>query len=337
MLNDVVKSKGVYYEEEGNYGKFEIAPLPKGFGTTLGNSIRRTALLAASGAAVVAARFEGVKHEFSGIPGIIEDVPTIILNLKKLRFKVEKPFKNIISVKLKFLGEKEVKAKDLDLPMGIDVVNGEQTIATLSDQTSQFLGEIYIAYGRGYILENESRELLAETLGNLEDIIYTDALFSPVVKVNFYTESFLYGGKFDKEKLFVEIWTDGSRKPSDIFFEAVDILLEQFNALKNVLEKPIKPIRVLLPKEELEFKRRRLQDPIAAILKSEIPSKLVKTLEKAGITIFGELLKYKPEDLREEFKLSEEDVALIEAAVKRLGFEMGKDYWKELEELKDEA
>ncbi len=337
MLNDVVKGKGVYYEEEGNYGKFEIAPLPKGFGTTLGNSIRRTALLAASGAAVVAARFEGIKHEFSGIPGIIEDVPTIILNLKKLRFKAERPFKNIISVKLKFLGEKEVKAKDLDLPAGIYVVNGEQTIATLSDQTSQFLGEIYIAYGRGYILENESRELLADTLGNLEDIIYTDALFSPVVKVNFYTESFLYGGRFDKEKLFVEIWTDGSRKPSEIFFEAVDILLDQFNALKNVLEKPIKPIRILLPKEELEFKRRRLQDPIAAILKSEIPSKLVKTLEKAGITIFGELLKYKPEDLREEFKLSEEDVALIEAAVKRLGFEMGKDYWKELEELKDEA
>jgi hypothetical protein len=80
-----------------------------------------------------------------------------------------------------------------------------------------------------------------------------------------------------------------------------------------------------------------LQDPIAAILKSEIPSKLVKTLEKAGITIFGELLKYKPEDLKEEFKLSEDDVALIETAVKRLGFEMGRDYWKELEELKDEA
>jgi DNA-directed RNA polymerase subunit alpha len=337
MLNDVVKSKGVYYEEEGDYGRFEMAPLPKGFGTTLGNSIRRTVLLSSSGAAVVAARFEGIKHEFSGIPGIVEDVPTIILNLKKIRFRVNKPFQNVINVKLKFLGEKEVKAKDLDLPAGIEVVNGEQTIANLSDPTSQLLGEIYVAYGRGYMLEDETREVLAETLGNLEGIIYTDALFSPVVKANFYTESFLYGGKFDKEKLFVEIWTDGSKKPSEVFFEAIDILLDQFGALKNVLEKPIKPIRVLLPKEELEFKRRRLQDPIAAILKSELPSKLVKTLEKAGITIFGELLKYKPEDLKEEFKLSEDDVALIETAVKRLGFEMGRDYWKELEELKDEA
>jgi DNA-directed RNA polymerase subunit alpha (EC 2.7.7.6) len=83
MLNDVVKSRGVYYEEEGDYGRFEMAPLPKGFGITLGNSIRRTVLLSSSGAAVVAARFEGIKHEFSGIPGIVEDVPTIILNLKE--------------------------------------------------------------------------------------------------------------------------------------------------------------------------------------------------------------------------------------------------------------
>ncbi|MEO0139281.1 MAG: hypothetical protein ABIL16_03555 [candidate division WOR-3 bacterium] len=337
MLNDILKSNGVYYEEEDNYGKFEMAPLPKGFGITLGNSIRRTVMLSSSGAALVAARFEGVKHEFSGIPGIIEDVPTIILNLKKLRFKVNKPFENVVPIKLKFTGEQEVKGKDLDLPNDIEVVNGEQVIATLSDQSAELIGEVYLAYGRGYLLEDETREILEQTLGNTEGIIYMDAIFSPVVRANFYTENFLYGGKLDKEKLFVEIWTDGSKKPSEVFFEAVDILISQFQALKNVLDKPIKPIRVLLPKEELEFKRRRLQDPIGAILRSELPSKLVKSLEKAGITVFGELLKYKPEDLREELGLSEDDVVLIETAVKRLGFEMGRDYWKELEELKDEA
>lgn len=337
MLNDILKSKGVYYEEEDNYGKFEMAPLPKGFGITLGNSIRRTVMLSSSGAAIVAARFEGIKHEFSGIPGIIEDVPTIVLNLKKLRFKVDKPFENVVPIKLKFTGEQEVKGKDLDLPKGIEVVNEEQVIANLSDQSAELIGEIYLAYGRGYLLEDETREILERTLGDMEGIIYMDAIFSPVVKANFYTENFLYAGKFDKEKLFVEIWTDGSRKPSDVFFEAVDILISQFESLKNILDKPIKPIRVLLPKEELEFKRRRLQDPVGAILRSELPSKLVKSLEKAGITVFGELLKYKPEDLREELGFSEDDVVLIETAVKKLGFEMGRDYWKELEELKDEA
>jgi DNA-directed RNA polymerase subunit alpha len=150
-------------------------------------------------------------------------------------------------------------------------------------------------------------------------------------------EDFLYGGKFDKEKLILEVWTDGSRKPSETFFEAMDIVENVLQPLRTVLEEPIKPVRLLLPNEDMEFKRRRLANPISAILKSELPSKLVRAIERAGINTFGELLKHTPENLREEYGFSEEDVALIEEAVKRLGFEMGKDYWKELEEASHEA
>ncbi len=337
MLNEVLKSKGVYYEEDDTYGRFEMGPLSKGYGITLGNAIRRTLMLSASGVAIVAARFEGIKHEFSGIPGIIEDIPNIVLNLKKLRFKAEKPFDNVVPVKLKFVGEKEVKGQDLELPKGIEVINKGQTIATLSSPDAELIGEIYLAYGRGYMLEDETREILQKTFENTEDILFIDAIFSPIIKVNFYTENFLYSGKLDKEKLFVEIWTDGSRKPSEVFFEAVETLIVQFESVKNVLDKPIKPERILLPEEELEFKKRRLADPISAILKSELPNKLVRTLEKGGIMLFGDLLKHSPEELKNEFGLSEDDVALIETAAKRLGFELGKDYWKELEELKNET
>ncbi len=322
MLNDVLKSKGVYFEEEDFYGKFEMAPLSKGYGITLGNAIRRTLMLSASGVAVVAVRFEGIKHEFAGIPGIIEDIPTMVLNLKKLRFKFRKPFENLVPIKIRFVGEKKVKGGDLETPPGIEVINKEHIIATLSSPDAEFIGEIYLAYGRGYMVEDETRETLGRSFDSTEGILFMDAIFSPVVKANFYTENFLYGGKFDREKLFVEIWTDGSRKPSDVFFETIDILRVQFEAIKEVLDKPIKPVRVLLPEEELEFRKRRLRDPIGAILKSEIPSKLVRTLEKGGITVFGE---------------EEDDIAHIETAVKRLGFEMGRDYFKELEELKNEA
>ncbi|NPA79783.1 MAG: hypothetical protein GXO29_01865 [Thermotogae bacterium] len=343
-LNRIPIPLGVYYEEDDTYGKFEIGPLAKSYGITLGNLIRRIALTSISGAAIVAVRFKGIKHEFAGIPGIVEDVPTIILNLKKVRFKIARPFQNIMEIKLKFVAEGdepyEIKAGDLETPLGIEIVNKDQHIATLVSKDAELIGEIHIAYGRGYMVGDEIYEDLKRTQAKLAekpDVIFIDAVFTPVVKANFYVEDLLYDSrKFDKEKLVVEIWTDGSRKPSEAFFEAVDIAGEMLAPLNSTLSKPIEIQRVIHPDEDKEFKRRKLATPVAAILKSELPSKLVRAIEKAGIRTFGELLKYTPENLREEYGFSEEDVALIEEAVKRLEFEMGRDYWKELE-VKDEA
>ncbi len=344
FLNELVLPKGVYFEEDDTYGRFEIAPLSKSYGITLGNLIRRIALTSIGGAAIIGVRLKGVKHEFAGIPGVVEDVPMIVLNLKKLRFKVARPFQNIIDIKMKFVSKGdepyEVKAGDLEVPLGIEIVNKEQHIATLVGKDAEFIGDLFLAYGKGYMLADDIEEhlrLYKSKLVDREDVIFTDAIFSPVVKANFYVEDFLYGGKFDKEKLVVEIWTDGSRKPSDVFFEAVDITLRVVNQLYTRLDKPIEPVRITLPDEEMEFIRRKLANPISAILKSELPSKLVRSIEKAGINTFGELLKHTPETLREEYGFSEEDVAMIEDAVKRLGFEMGRDYWKELEEAGHEA
>ncbi len=343
-LNTIVLSEGVFYEENDTYGKFEIGPLSRSYGTTVGNLLRRVLLTSTGGAAIVGVRFKGIKHEFAGIPGIVEDVPTIILNLKRVRFKVARPFQNIIEIKLKFVSKGdepfEIKAGDLETPLGIEVVNKDQHIATLVARDAELIGELYIAYGHGYMIGDDVHEELKRTGSRLvekPDVIFVDAIFSPIEKVNFFVEDFLYGGKFDKEKLILEIWTDGSRKPSETFFEALDIVENVLQPLRNVLSEPIKPVRVLLPDEELEFMRRRLANPISAILKSELPSKLVRAIERAGINTFGELLKHTPQNLREEYGFSEEDVALIEEAVKRLGFEMGKDYWKELEEASHEA
>ncbi|NPB03933.1 MAG: hypothetical protein GXO39_05920 [Thermotogae bacterium] len=338
-LNDLIFSEGVYYEEDDSYGRFEMGPLSKSYGITLGNLIRRIVLTSSSGAAIIAARFKGIKHEFAGIPGIMEDIPTISLNLKRIRFKVAHPFQNIIELKLKFVAEGdepyEIKAGDLDTPLGIEVVNKDQHIATLVARDAELIGELYLAYGRGYMTGDDVLYELRRYRSKLPekgDVIFLDAIFTPVVKANFYVEDFLYSGKFDKEKLVVEIWTDGSRKPSTVFFEAVEIATDMLRPLHNILNEPIKPKRYILPNEELEFRKRKLATPIAAILKSELPSKLVRAIEKAGIPTFGELLKHTPQNLREEYGFSEEDVALIEDAVKRLGFEMGRDYWKELEQ-----
>ncbi len=343
-MNRVVLPLGVYYEENDTYGKFEIGPLSKSYGITVGNLLRRIMLTSTSGAAIVAARFKGIKHEFAGIPGIVEDVPTIVLNLKKVRFKVARPFQNIIEIKLKFVSKGdepyEIKAGDLETPLGIEVVNKDQHIATLVAKDAELIGEIYVTYGHGYMVGDDVYEDLRRSKAKLpekEDVIFIDAIFSPVQRVNFVVEDFLFGGKFDKEKLTLEVWTDGSRKPSEVFFEALDLAENLLKEIHNVLKEPIRPVRVLLPDEELEFKRRKLANPVSAILKSELPTKLVRAIERAGITTFGELLKYTPESLREEYGFSEEDVALIEEAVKRLGFEMGRDYWKELEEVSHEA
>ena len=343
-LNPVILSRGVYYEEDDTYGRFEIGPLSRSYGITIGNLFRRVMLTSIGGAAIVAVRFKGIKHEFAGIPGVVEDVPTIILNLKKVRFKVARPFQNIIEIKLRFVSKgdepNEVKAGDIETPLGIEVVNKDQHIATLVAKDAELIGELYVAYGLGYMVGDDVHEALKRSKAKLvekPDVIFVDAIFSPVQKVNFFVEDFLFGGRFDKEKVTIEVWTDGSRKPSEVFFEALDIIQNVLSPLNNPLSEPIKPVRVILPDEEKEFMRRKLANPISAILKSELPSKLVRSIEKAGINTFGELLKHTPETLREEYGFSEEDVAMIEDAVKRLGFEMGRDYWKELEEASHEA
>lgn len=211
-------------EKQGNRGVFEISPLYTGYGATIGNSLRRVLLSSMEGAAAVKIKIEGVPHEFTTIPGVLEDVVDIILNLKKVRFKLSglDSAKAVLAVR----GEKEVKAGDLKLPTGVSVVNPDQLICTTSDKKAEVNMEIEVEKGIGYVpVEQKQKEKLS--VGE----IAIDAIFSPVKRVSFQIENIRVGDKTDYNKLFIDIETDGSAAPSEVLKKAVEILLEQFKSI----------------------------------------------------------------------------------------------------------
>jgi len=211
-------------EKQGNRAVFEISPLYTGYGTTIGNSLRRILLSSMEGAAAVKIKIEGAPHEFTTIPGVLEDVVDIILNFKKVRFKLSglDSAKAVLAVK----GEREVKAGDLKLPTGALVANPEQIICTISDKKTEVNMEIEVEKGIGYVpVEQKQKEKLS--VGE----IAIDAIFSPVKKVSFKVENIRVGDKTDYNKLFIDIETDGSASPHEVLKKAVEILLEQFKTI----------------------------------------------------------------------------------------------------------
>ncbi len=211
-------------EQEKNHGVFEISPLYTGYGTTIGNSLRRILLSSMEGAAVVKVKIDGVAHEFTTIPGVLEDVVDIILNLKRVRFKLLGV--DSAKVNLSVKGEKEIRAGDLKLPTGVEVVNPDQSLFTTSDKKAEVSMEIEVEKGVGYVpVEERQKEKLS--VGE----IAIDAIFSPVKKVSYKIENFRVGEKTNYNKLIIDIETDGSISPKESLKRAVEILVDQFKAL----------------------------------------------------------------------------------------------------------
>lgn len=215
-----------YNKIEKNRGIVEIEALYPGYGTTLGNSLRRVLLSSLEGAAITQMRIKGVPHEFSTIPGVLEDVVTIMLNLKQLRFKMigKEPQKAFLKVK----GEKEVKGSDFELPPQLEIVNKDLVIANLTSNTAKLEMEVLVEKGVGYLPREEMERGKAE-IGT----IFVDAIFSPVKKVGMKIENMRVGKRTDYERLFLDIETDGTISPLEAFKEACQILIEQFGFLKE--------------------------------------------------------------------------------------------------------
>ncbi len=212
-----------------NKALFEIVALYPGYGTTIGNSLRRVLLSSLSGAAVTQVKIKGVQHEFSTIPGVLEDVIMIILNLKKLRFKLygNDPQTGIIKVK----GEKEVKAKDIELPSQVEVVNKDAHIATLTDKKAELEMEIRIEKGIGYEpVERRKKEKLE--IGT----IAVDAIFTPIKRVSYKVANMRVGERTDFDKLNLEIETDGTITPEQAFQQALEILIKLFSLFASTAE-----------------------------------------------------------------------------------------------------
>uniref|UniRef100_A0A7V5XGM4 DNA-directed RNA polymerase subunit alpha n=1 Tax=Thermodesulfobacterium geofontis TaxID=1295609 RepID=A0A7V5XGM4_9BACT len=213
------------------YGKFIIEPLERGYGITLGNALRRILLSSIPGYAITQVKIEGVPHEFMSLPGIIEDIPEIILNLKGVRFKLngEGPF----YFKLEKTGEGEVKAGDIKINKEGEIVNPDHHIATLTKDGKLFM-ELKVERGRGYA----SAEY---TKNNEIGVILVDAIFSPITKVNFIVGQARVGKSSDYDSLVMEIYTDGTIDPKDALIQAAKILMEQLMIFLKGEKIPLEP------------------------------------------------------------------------------------------------
>ncbi|HEY8741317.1 MAG TPA: DNA-directed RNA polymerase subunit alpha [Candidatus Dormibacteraeota bacterium] len=247
-------------ETTEDYGKFEIEPLEPGFGTTLGNSLRRVLLSSLSGAAVTSVSIDGVAHEFSSIPHVREDVTEVLLNLKGLNLvsHSEEPVRLYLEVK----GPREVTAADIKTPSDVEIVNPDLYICSIDDKSTTLRAELVVERGRGYVPADRNKKE-DQPIG----VIPIDAIFSPVVKANFLVEKTRVGQETDWDKLVLELWTDRTIKPEDAVSDAARIFtrhLDLFARFGESISAP--PVETSggagpladVPVEELELSVRAL-------------------------------------------------------------------------------
>lgn len=224
---EMIKPKKIEVESSDAYGKFVCEPLERGFGITIGNSLRRIILSSLYGAAVTSVRIEGVMHEFSVVPNVLEDVSELILNLKEVRFRVDDPEPKTISVDVS--GERTVTAADIVSGDGkCQVLNPDQHIATLTTGDARLTMEMVVKYGKGYALAESNKDEEAP-IGTIP----IDSVFSPIKRVVYVVGNARVGQRTDYDKLTLEVWTDGSLKPEDAVAYAGKIMKEQMSIFIN--------------------------------------------------------------------------------------------------------
>lgn len=229
----------VIKEEAGNKGVFEIEELYPGYGATIGNSLRRVLLSSLEGAAVTRAKIKGVTHEFSTIPGIAEDVITIMLNLKQMRFKMHGTEPQTASLKIK--GEKEIRGSDFKLPSQLELINTDIVIAHRTEKGGEFEMELQIERGVGYVPVLEQKKEKSE-IGT----IALDGIFTPVQNVSFKVEHMRVGEKTDFDRVILQVQTDGTMRPALAVQTAIEILQKHFERIGE----GVKDVKEEEPKEE---------------------------------------------------------------------------------------
>ena len=284
-------------ELQPNYGRFVAEPFERGYGLTVGNSLRRVLLSSIEGAAITAIKIEGVPHEFSTIPGVYEDVTRIILNLKKMRFKYEGEIPKVLHIVKQ--GSSELKGADFDVDPDILVMTKDQKIATLND-TGKIDMEAQIERGRGYI-PAEMNKMNMETVGD----ITTDSIFSPVQKVNVKVEDTRVSQRTDYDKLILEVWTDGSISPDDAVAQAAKIIKDHMSIFINFEEEHEEEVEVI--DESIEKMKVLLSKSIDDI---EFSVRAYNTLKSLDISLLEDLVKKTDDEVRKSKHSS--DVVLKE-------------------------
>ena len=277
------------YVESDNYGKFVISPLERGFGTTIGNALRRTMLSSLPGGAVYSIKIDDVFHEFSSIKGVKEDVTLIVLNIKQLILKISDDENHTLRIAAK--GPCTVTAGDIILPAGVEVLNPELEIAHL-DKGGVLNMELMANKGRGYVSSDENK-VLYQGSSQGHTSIYTDSIYSPVVKANYTVEPTRVGQSAKFDELTVEIWTDGSINPKEAFALSAKILIDHLDLLSEV-DQEVAEMDSLMKDYVNEANAKKINMSIDDL---DLSVRSYNCLKRAGISSVEELTQKTEEDM----------------------------------------
>jgi DNA-directed RNA polymerase subunit alpha len=310
---ELIKPRNILIDEGSHsdfYGKFVCEPLERGFGITIGNALRRILLSSLQGAAIVSVKFEDVVHEFSTIPGVLEDVTDIILNLKEVKLRLIDAEETVI--RLSREGEGSVTAADIETDGQIEILNPESHIATLTKEGKINL-EMVVRMGKGYV----PAELNKNTEASI-GLIPIDAVFSPIQKVNYVVTNARVGQITDYDKLTLEIWTNGSVLPEDAIAYGAKILKEQMAPFINFEEEP-EPV----DEEEEEEEHKLNQNLFRPVSELELSVRSANCLKNANITLIGELVQKTEAEMLKTKNFGRKSLNEIKGILEDMGLSLG--------------
>ncbi len=317
MIDQIEKPKieRVEVGENNRYGKFVVNPLERGFGQTLGNSLRRVLLNSLPGVAATGVRIEGVQHEFSTVPGMKEDVAELILNIKLLSAKLFTDQPKIITIDAH--GPCEITAGDIKADDEVEIVNPELHIATLSEG-GHLQCQITLEKGRGYVSAERNKQL-AQERNRVElpiGVIPVDSIFTPIRKVSYSVEDTRVGQVTDYDKLTIEVWTNGSILPKEALASAAQIIM---NNMRLFTDLTVNTVSVPYNEPEIDDKSKVLEMTIEEL---DLSVRAFNCLKRAGINTVAELVQRNQEDMMKVRNLGKKSLEEVEQKLIALGLSL---------------
>lgn len=300
--------------EDGKYARFEVEPLERGYGITLGNSLRRVLLSSLPGAAATSVKIDGVLHEFSTIPGVKEDVTEIILNVKRIVAKIYSDTPVVVTINA--TGECEVCARDIKCPESVEIINGDLHIATLSEG-AKLVMEITMQKGRGYVTSEKNKENMQNIIG----VIPVDSIYSPIDKVNYEVTNTRVGQVTDYDKLTIEIFADGTIAPEEALSLSAKILNDHMNLFIDLAE-GFKTKDIMVEKEDNK-KNKVLELTIEEL---DLSVRSFNCLKRAGINTVEDLVSKSEGEMMRVRNLGKKSLEEVVSKLNSLGFQFSKDY-----------
>ena len=296
------------YIDSNNFGKFELEPLERGFGTTLGNALRRVMLSSMPGSAIVAVKIEGAMHEFQTLDGIVEDVTSIILNLKNVVVKNHSNDEQII--RLSVSEEGTVTAGSIDCPADVEIINKDQVIATLA-KGGKLDMEMIVSNGRGYVPSSENKKY---TENSKVGYIPMDALYSPVERVSYEVDNARVGQDASYDKLIMNVETNGSIKPEEAMALAAKILIEHLNIITNLSE--IADATGVMNAKQEDSKLKKLETSIDDL---DFSVRAYNCLKRAGVNTLGDLTEKSELEMMKIRNLGKKSLKEVMDKIKDMG------------------